>query len=87
MAYRIYIASDQLLVSHLYSLLEKAGISAVTQKTPIDMPAGESGPLAWYSELWIMKDRELASAQALLKQALAREARNFAKPGTALATA
>ncbi|WP_308368381.1 MULTISPECIES: hypothetical protein [unclassified Microbulbifer] len=77
MAQRIYTASDQLLVSHLYTLLEKAGISALTQKSAVDVPSGESGPLVWHSELWIMKDCELAIAQLLLEQALASELRDL----------
>lgn len=70
MAQRIYIASDQLLVSNLCTLLERAGISALMQKAVVDVPQGESGPVAWYSELWILRDRQLAKAGDLLEQAL-----------------
>ncbi|SDJ84698.1 hypothetical protein [Microbulbifer yueqingensis] len=73
MARRIYFASDQLLVSHLYTLLEKAGISALTQQAAVDVPQDESAPVAWYSELWIMRDGQLANAQALLQRALEGE--------------
>ncbi|MCW8124961.1 hypothetical protein [Microbulbifer halophilus] len=71
MAQRIFIASDQLLVSHLCNLLEKAGIPALTQKAVVDAPQEECTPLAWYSELWIMRDGQLASARQLLGRALA----------------
>lgn len=74
MAQRIYIASDQLLVSHLCDLLEEAGIPALTQKAVVDAPQEECTPLAWYSELWIMRDGQLANAWQLLERALAGEA-------------
>ncbi|WP_250459831.1 hypothetical protein [Microbulbifer litoralis] len=73
MAQRIYIASDQLLVNHLCNLLEKAGIPALTQKAVMDAPQEECTPLAWYSELWIMRDGQLARAWQLLDRALAGE--------------
>lgn len=73
MARRIYFASDQLLVSHLYTLLEKAGIRALTQQAAVDDPQEESGPVAWYSELWIMQDGQLANAEELLSRALEGE--------------
>lgn len=73
MAQRIFIASDQLLVSHLHRLLERAGISALMQKSVVDVPQEESGPLAWYSELWVMQDRQLDTASRLLARVLAAE--------------
>lgn len=80
MAHRIYTASDQLLVSHLYTMLEQAGISAVTQKAPVEAPSEYGSPLAWDSELWILRDRELANAQRLLEQILAGERTTPADP-------
>ncbi|WP_237054905.1 hypothetical protein [Microbulbifer sediminum] len=80
MACRIYLASDQLLVNHLYTLLEKSGIRALTQQAAVDVPQEESGPVAWYSELWIMQDGQLANAQELLRQALDSEAAAPAYP-------
>ncbi|WP_334079071.1 hypothetical protein [Microbulbifer sp. M83] len=73
MACRIYFASDQLLVSHLYTLLEKSGIRALTQQAAVDVPQEESGPVAWYSELWIMQDGQLANAQEVLRKVLDSE--------------
>jgi len=70
MAHRIYIANDQLLVSHLFTLLEQAGIPALMQQSVRDVPQDECGPLAWYSELWVLRDFQLASAQRLLIKAL-----------------
>ncbi|WP_346839112.1 hypothetical protein [Microbulbifer sp. SAOS-129_SWC] len=70
MAQRIYIANDQLLVSHLFTLLEQAGIPALMQKSVVDVPQDECGPLAWYSELWILRDQQVLSARRLLIQAL-----------------
>lgn len=70
MAHRIYIANDQLLVSHLFTLLEQAGIPALMQKSVVDAPQDECGPVAWYSELWVLRDGQLASAQRLLTRAL-----------------
>ena len=70
MAQRIYIGSDQLLVSYLCNLLEEAGIPALMQKSVVDVPQEECGPLAWYSELWIMQDRQLAGAQLLVAKIL-----------------
>ncbi|MFC6634871.1 hypothetical protein [Microbulbifer taiwanensis] len=73
MAQRIFIASDQLLVSHLYTLLERAGISVLMQKSVVDVPQEESGPLAWYSELWVMQGCQLDTASRLLDRVLAAE--------------
>lgn len=73
MAHRIFVTWDQLLVSNLYTLLEKAGVSVLTQKSVVDVPLEESGPLAWCSELWIMQDRQLDTAARLLERALAEE--------------
>ena len=73
MAQRIYIASDQLLVSHLYTLLEKAGISALTQKTALDVSMEDAGAPAWYSELWILQDCQLQRAHHILQQILLEE--------------
>lgn len=73
MAQRIYIASDQLLVSHLYTLLKKAGISALTQKSTLDVSMEDAGAPAWYSELWILQDCQLAEAHQILQQILLEE--------------
>lgn len=82
MAQRIFIGRDQLLVCHLYKLLESAGIAALMQKSIVDMPPGdspgeESTPLAWYSELWVLHDDQLQSAARLLQGALAVESRDL----------
>lgn len=73
MAQRLYIASDQLMVFHLHNVLEKAGISALTQKAAVDVPQEEGAPLAWYSELWVLHDGQLAAARRMLEQFLASE--------------
>ncbi len=73
MAHRIFVASDQLLVSHLYTLLKRAGISVLTQKSVVDVPQEETGPLAWYSELWVLQDHQLESAAQLLERVLTAE--------------
>lgn len=73
MAQRLYIASDQLMVFHLQNVLEQAGISALMQKAAVDVPQEEGAPLAWYSELWVLQDGQLAAARRLLEQFLASE--------------
>ncbi|AOS97248.1 hypothetical protein AUP74_01817 [Microbulbifer aggregans] len=73
MAQRLYIASDQLMVFHLQNVLEQAGISALMQKAAVDVPQEEGAPLAWYSELWVLQDGQLAAAHRLLEQFLASE--------------
>ncbi|SHF53840.1 hypothetical protein SAMN04487965_2189 [Microbulbifer donghaiensis] len=74
MAQRIFIASDQLLVCHLFTLLEQAGISVLMQKSVVDVPQEETGPLAWYSELWVLQNHQLSAASQLLEDALVAEA-------------
>ncbi|SEA33510.1 hypothetical protein [Microbulbifer marinus] len=74
MAQRIFIASDQLLVCHLYTLLERAGISVLMQQSVVDVPQEDSGPVAWYSELWVLQNHQLDIASQLLEGALVAEA-------------
>lgn len=83
MASKIYTTSDQLLGSYLRNLLESAGYSVLTQKTRVETVSqgsqdsqnslGVQGSLDWYSELWLIHDADLASAQQVLQQALSRE--------------
>ncbi|QKX15807.1 hypothetical protein [Microbulbifer sp. YPW1] len=80
MASKIYTTNDQLLGSYLRNLLESAGYSVLTQKTRVEPapPAGQGGPggpgnLDWSSELWLIHDADLASAQQVLQQALSGE--------------
>ncbi|WP_231758064.1 DUF2007 domain-containing protein [Microbulbifer elongatus] len=83
MASKIYTTDDQLLSSYLRNLLQSAGYPVLTQQTRVE-PAmgGEEGAgkdhspqeqLDWQSELWLIRDADLASAQQLLQQALSRE--------------
>ena len=81
MASKIYTTNDQLLGSYLRNLLESAGYSVLTQKTRVEPAQSVSqsgiqsvhGTLDWYSELWLIHDADLASAQQVLQQALSRE--------------
>ncbi|WP_295803195.1 hypothetical protein [uncultured Microbulbifer sp.] len=73
MARKIYTTNDQLLGSYLCNLLESAGYSVLTQKTRVESPQTNSTVLDWHSELWLIRDSELAKAQQLLKQALSAE--------------
>lgn len=43
------------------------------QKSVVDLPLEESGPLGWHAELWILRDRQLDTAARLLERALANE--------------
>ncbi len=70
MASKIYTTNDQLLGSYLRNLLESAGYSVLTQKTRGELA---QGGLDWNSELWLIRDSELAKAQQVLQQALSRE--------------
>ena len=70
MASKIYTTNDQLLGSYLRNLLESAGYSVLTQKTRVELA---QGGLDWHSELWLIRDSELANAQQVLQQALSRE--------------
>lgn len=70
MASKIYTTNDQLLGSYLRNLLESAGYSVLTQKTRVELA---QGGLDWNSELWLIRDSELAKAQQILQQALSRE--------------
>ena len=70
MASKIYTTNDQLLGSYLRNLLESAGYSVLTQKTRVELA---QGGLDWNSELWLIRDSELAKAQQVLQQALSRE--------------
>lgn len=82
MAQRIFITRDQLLVSHLYTLLERAGISVLMQKSVVDVPLEETGPLDWCSELWVMRGHQLDRAARLLERALAEESKTTPLPRT-----
>lgn len=85
MASKIFTTNDQLLGSYLRNLLESAGYSVLTQKTRVEIVHGALGAgeqvderggennLNWNSELWLIRDSELANAQQLLQQALSRE--------------
>ncbi|MBY6190531.1 DUF2007 domain-containing protein [Microbulbifer agarilyticus] len=77
MARKIYTTDDQLLGSYLQNLLQSAGYSVLTQKTRVESaPGGQgfgAGNLNWNSELWLIRDADLASAQQVLQQALSRE--------------
>ena len=70
MASKIYTTHDQLLGSYLRNLLQSAGYPVLTQQTRVE-PA--QGILDWQSELWLIRDADLASAQQVLQQALSRE--------------
>ncbi|WP_406828050.1 putative signal transducing protein [Microbulbifer sp. ARAS458-1] len=83
MASKIYTTDDQLLSSYLRNLLQSAGYPVLTQQTRVE-PAIEGGDgvgkevsgqgnLDWQSELWLIHDADLASAQQVLQQALSRE--------------
>ncbi|GAA5525013.1 hypothetical protein Maes01_01573 [Microbulbifer aestuariivivens] len=74
MAHRLYIASDQLMVFHLYTVLEAAGISVLTQKAAVDVPQAQGAPLVWHSELWLLHEGQLAAARRLLELFLSSEA-------------
>ncbi|MEX2961354.1 DUF2007 domain-containing protein [Microbulbifer sp. TYP-18] len=73
MAQRVFIASDQLMVSHLHNLLEKAGISAITQKKS----AHGQGEPDWCTELWVLDDRQFDTAWRLLQEILREEPRDL----------
>ncbi|GAB2506908.1 putative signal transducing protein [Microbulbifer agarilyticus] len=77
MARKIYTTDDQLLGSYLQNLLQSAGYSVLTQKTRVESAQGGhgfgAGNLNWSSELWLIRDADLASAQQVLQQALSRE--------------
>ncbi|MBY6210515.1 DUF2007 domain-containing protein [Microbulbifer agarilyticus] len=77
MARKIYTTDDQLLGSYLQNLLQSAGYSVLTQKTRVESAqVGQgfgAGNLNWNSELWLIRDADLASAQQVLQQALSRE--------------
>ncbi|WP_160154353.1 DUF2007 domain-containing protein [Microbulbifer sp. ALW1] len=70
MASKIYTTNDQLLGSYLRNLLETAGHSVLTQKIRVEL---SQGGLDWNSELWLIRDSELAKAQQILQQALSSE--------------
>mgnify|MGYP002278824304 CR=1 FL=1 len=75
MASKIYTTKDQLLGSYLRNLLESAGYSVLTQHTRAESPLGAAGlSLDWTSELWLIRDSELADARELLQEALADSA-------------
>lgn len=73
MASKIYTTNDQLLGSYLRNLLESAGYSVLTQYTRVESPQGDGNALDWSSELWLIRDSELAKAQQVLNQALSAE--------------
>lgn len=75
MASKIYTTRDELLSSYLRNLLESAGYSVLTQHIRTESSA-ESGTinLDWCSELWLIRDSELANAKELLQEALADSA-------------
>ena len=72
MASKIYTTDDQLLSSYLRNLLQSAGYPVLTQRTRVE-PAQGKGVLDWHSELWLIRDADLASAQQVLQQALSGE--------------
>jgi hypothetical protein len=68
---RVYCAKDPLMVGHLRNVLALHGIECVTRKLDLTTGAGELPPLECWPELWIIDDKRLAQAQAILRKTLA----------------
>jgi hypothetical protein len=67
---RVYCAKDPLMVGHLRNVLVLHGIECVTRKLDLSSGAGELPPVECWPELWIVDEKRLAEAQAILKRAL-----------------
>ena len=68
---KIHCAKDPLMIAHLRNVLGLHEIDCVTRKLDLAAGAGELPPVECWPELWIIDDRRLAEAKAILKKTLA----------------
>ena len=68
---KIHCAKDPLMIAHLRNVLGLHEIDCVTRKLDLAAGAGELPPVECWPELWIIDDKRLAEAKAILKKTLA----------------
>jgi len=68
---KVHSAKDPLMVGHLKNVLATFGIRCVIRNLELSAAAGELPPIDCWPELWVVDDKELAAATAILKKTLA----------------
>ena len=66
---RIFSSYDRIAVHHARNLLEAEGIRAVVKNEFLSSAMGELPPAECQAEVWVLRENDAQSAEALLKKA------------------
>jgi hypothetical protein len=64
---RVFSSFNQTAVYHARNLLESAGIETLVKNAILSSAMGELPPAECQAELWVLNERDLARAEAILR--------------------
>lgn len=77
---RLYTTADIVLIGHLASLLDEAGIPCFVKNQYLSGGIGELPPTETWPELWVRRDHEYALAKEIVEEATRRDVLAEAAP-------